>query len=321
MKYTLVLRDVPEKGDDVYNALYSLWPTNLIYTLGFGVRLFAVKKNDSERAKKQTELKLASLKDNAPFNGASKISPLIPSYVLASGGVSPIDAIVVAAAHELFPSIETIYIDMGTNQGNLSGVKPLVYAFLKFNPFLKIGLIAPASEYINKESELSVYVKDTPAIIPCPFLMAGESLASQLLDIETKVGDGSHVFCLSLLPEDARDFKAITEASNIPLFVFWSFKALDGVDASTITLEAPKPPEDVYVDMQALYSATVKERPHQDAEVIGSVNATSVVKVHVLPINSDGTSWGKVMLDGKPGYIVVKHFNREKFAEVEKTNT
>lgn len=307
MDYTLILRTAPIKGDEAYTALYALWPKNLIYVFDLGVGSNGEKQELLNKA-------LESTKANAPFNGASKVSPLIPSYVLHTATNESFKDIA-ADAFRIFPGIETVYLDLGMVV-NIPEIIARASVLRLVSPSVNVGLIASAWEYLKDEGELSALIGNGSLFIPCP-LISGEFLAKDLAEIEQKLGGNAQVFCVSIQDEDKKTFAEITKGVNISMFVFWSAETLDGVDTKTITLE-PKPetsPVETFVPMKALFTALIRTRRYSDAELVGHVSVGETVQVCKYPPNGDGTAWGKVILGEDVGYVVLRHFNQEKFQE------
>lgn len=320
MDLTLILRDVPVKDDPTYQALHTLYPKRVIYTIDFGGRSFP-KDRDISTHVKRIQAKLTATRDLIPFNGASEISPLLSSYIFAFPAGEMLRGEIVGEAFRLFPGIKEVYFDLGLDV-RLDNAKALAEAFFKFNPDVKIGVIASLSDYAAHDSALLEWVNGNERLIACPFLSTSTSLEDGLKKSEEICGAQAEVFCAYISTEDAAKFKELVSASKLPLLVFWSAFTLNNISKEQLVVETKSSedakPADQFIEMAALYTSMVRASKSMDSELIGAIPASDVVKVRPYPPNGDGTSLGKVDLGhGKFGFVVLKHFNQVKFQETQ----
>ena len=320
MNLTLILRDVPVKDDAAYNLLYSLCPRKIIYSVDFGVLSFPHGEDHTTRNFKRLNQKLDALKLIVPFNDASEIAPMFPSYWFSKSLDEDIRGYAAGEAFRLFADVKTVYFDLGV-QVNIEPAKEMAEMVHRLNPDVGIGVIAPLMEY-EKLSDLYEWVLGTTNMFACPFLPGtdGVSLLPPLLDqVHVSFGNEAEVFVSHISEVDANHIKEIAEASPLQALVFWSALAAKDVKLPLKGSCEEEKPVDPYVEMKALFTSMIRDRKSTtDAEVIGHVGVGDSVRVHVYSPNGEGTTFGKVELaDGKHGYVVVSHFKQQKFAEVE----
>jgi len=316
MDLTLILRDAPEHNDAAYKLLYSLCPRKILYSTDFGGRALA-KSRDLARHTDRLKAKLDATREIVPFNGASEISPVLPSYLFSGELDEQTRGDAIGEAFRLFPDVKTVYFDLGVHI-NVEAAKEMAEAMTKFRPDVRIGIIAPISEH----EAVGEAFKGKTNVFPCPFLNPSVSLAENLSNALLFYGPSAEVFCAYVPKEDAENFAVTIAASPLPLFVFWSpTSAKEIAFAEKSSCEEAPVPVETYKNMKALYSSIVRAHRSIDAEMIGAVNASDVVRVREYPPDADGTTFGKVILGEETiGYVVVRHFNQPKFAKVETTS-
>lgn len=318
MDLTLILRDTPVIGDAAHKLLYSLCPRKILYTTDFGGRSLP-KKRDLTKHSARLDVKIAATRDIVPFNGASEICPVLPSYLFSG----PLDAETrgnaIGEAFRLFPDVKTVYFDLGVHI-NIESAQKMEVALIKFRPDVKLGVIASLRRF-EDDRELLDWVLATAH--PCPFMLPDASLKENLDRALATCGPLAEVFCAYIPKAEAEDFAVTVAASLLPLFVFWSpLSAINIGFTEKSSCEEPPAPVSEYRDMRALFTSIVWSRKSTSSDVVGGINVSDVVRVLPFPPDADGTAYGKVVLadDSVYGYIVLRHFSQIKFEEVEKNH-
>lgn len=304
MNLTLILRDVPVKDDAAYKVLYSLCPKRIIYSVDFGIRSFVMNRKKVDDHRSAIEQKVKALSEIVPFNGASEVCPLFPSYWFDDSMDEETRGYAAGEAFRLFAGVKRVYFDLGMKR-NYAAADEMAETIWKLQKETETVSIVPLSSMVFS-GERSKFA---------PILSAEYGLEENLKKAHELGCD--EVFVIALR-EDAREFMKITHESPIGSLVFWSALSAKGLDLPVKEKCEETAPADTSKRMRALYTSIIRDRAAMDAEVVGHVGVNDVVKVvHMLKPNVDGTAFGRVDLGERGhGYVIVKHFNQAKFEEI-----